>query len=79
MRESLFVQANELPFGDALIVDMRPRPVADAFPHIGTINIPLPTLRANLNKLDRSNQVITVCAFGRISHFAKRLRRMALM
>ncbi len=73
MRDGLFEQAGELPFGDAQIVDVRPKPVADAFPLTGSINIPFPTLRANLDKLDRSKPVITVCAFGKMSYFAARV------
>ena len=73
MRDGLFEQASELPFGDAQIVDVRPKPVADAFPLTGSINIPFPTLRANLDKLDRSKPVITVCAFGKMSYFAARV------
>ena len=59
--------------GNAQIVDVRPKPVADAFPLTGAINIPFPTLRANLDKLDRSKPVITVCAFGKMSYFAARV------
>ncbi len=73
MRDGLFEQAGDLPFGDAQIVDVRPKPVADAFPLAGAINIPFPTLRANLDKLDRSKPVITVCAFGKMSYFAARV------
>ena len=73
MRDGLFEQAGELPFGDAQIVDVRPKPVADAFPLTGAINIPFPTLRASLNKLDRNQPVITVCAFGKMSYFAARV------
>ena len=73
MRDGLFEQAGKLPFGNAQIVDVRPKPVADAFPLTGAINIPFPTLRANLDKLDRSRPVITVCAFGKMSYFAARV------
>ena len=55
------------------IVDVRPKPVADAFPLAGSINIPFPTLRSNLDKLDRRHPVITVCAFGKMSYFAARI------
>ncbi len=73
MRDGLFSQADELPFGETQVVDVRPKPVADAFPLVGAINIPFPTLRANLDKLDRSKPVITVCAFGKMSYFAARV------
>ena len=47
---------------------------ADAFPVPGkVINLPFPTLRANLDKLDRSRPVVTVCAFGKMSYFAARV------
>ena len=73
MRDGLFSQADELPFGETQVVDVRPKPVADAFPLAGAINIPFPTLRANLDKLDRSRPVITICAFGKMSYFAARV------
>ena len=37
------------------------------------ISIPFPTLRANLDKLDRSRPVLTLCAFGKMSYFAARI------
>ena len=73
MRDGLCSQANELPFGETQVVDVRPKPVADAFPLPGSINIPFPMLRASLDKLDRSRPVITVCAFGKMSYFASRV------
>ena len=73
LRDGLFEQARELPSGDTQVVDVRPKPVADAFPLTGVINIPFPTLRANLDRLDRKRPVITVCAFGKMSYFAARL------
>ena len=60
--------------GHAQIVDVRPKPLADAYPAPGkVINIPFPTLRDNLDKLDRTRPVVTVCAFGKMSYFAARL------
>lgn len=73
MRDGLFSTADELPFGEAQVVDVRPKPVADAFPLPGAINIPFPMLRASLDKLDRSRPVVTVCAFGKMSYFAARV------
>ena len=73
MRDGLFTQADELAFGETQIVDVRPKQVADAFPLAGAINIPFPTLRNNLDKLDRSKAVVTVCAFGKMSYFAARV------
>ena len=56
------------------IVDVRPKPLAEAFPApVPVINIPFPTLRDNLNKLDRNRPVLTLCAFGKISYFAARV------
>ena len=56
------------------IVDVRPKPLADAFPApFAVINIPFPSLRASLDRLDRSRPVLTVCAFGKMSYFAARL------
>lgn len=73
LRDGLVTQADDLPFGQAQIVDVRPKTVADAFPLPGSINIPFPTLRSNLDKLDRNQPVITVCAFGKMSYFAARI------
>ncbi|MCB1122703.1 MAG: FAD-dependent oxidoreductase, partial [Verrucomicrobiae bacterium] len=58
---------------EAQIVDVRPKPLADSHPVPGTINIPFPTLRANLDKLDRTKPVVTLCAMGKTSYFASRI------
>ena len=56
------------------IVDVRPKPLAEAFPApVPVINIPFPTLRDNLDKLDRNRPVLTLCAFGKMSYFAARV------
>lgn len=56
------------------IVDVRPKPLAEAYPVPGkVINIPFPTLRANLDKLDPARPVVTVCAYGKMSYFAARV------
>lgn len=56
------------------VVDVRPKALAEAFPApCAAINIPFPTLRANLDQLDRSRPVLTLCAFGKMSYFAARL------
>ena len=73
LRDGLVIQAENLAFDDAQIIDVRPKPVADAFPLAGSINIPFPTLRNNLDKLDRLRPIITVCAFGKMSYFAARI------
>ena len=73
LRDGLVVQAEELPSGETQIVDVRAKPVADAFPLPGSINIPFGMLRSNLDKLDRSKPVVTVCTFGKMSYFAARV------
>jgi rhodanese-related sulfurtransferase len=58
------------------IVDVRAAALSEAYPVPGeSINIPFPTLRANLDKLDKSRPVVTVCAFGKMSYFAARVLR----
>lgn len=74
-RDGLIRHTTELP-SDPLVqvVDVRPKPLADAFPApCPVINIPFPTLRANLDKLDRTHPVVTLCAFGKMSYFAARV------
>ncbi len=74
-RDGLVSHTTTLP-GDpqVQVVDVRPKPLADAFPApLQVINIPFPTLRANLAKLDRNRPVVTVCAFGKMSYFAARV------
>ncbi|NSL54962.1 FAD-dependent oxidoreductase [Uliginosibacterium aquaticum] len=74
-RDGLVRHITELPTDPQVqIVDVRPQPLAEAFPApANVINIPFPTLRANLAKLDRTRPVLTVCAFGKMSYFAARL------
>lgn len=74
-RDGLVNHVTELPEDpDVQIVDVRSTPLAEAFPVPGkAINIPFPTLRANLDKLDRSRPVVTVCTFGKMSYFAARV------
>ena len=74
-RDGLVKHTTTLPSDPAVqIIDVRPKPLADAFPAPGTvINIPFPTLRANLGKLDPARPVVTLCAFGKMSYFAARL------
>ena len=74
-RDGLVNQMTVLPNDPQVqIVDVRPKPLAEAFPAPRkTINIPFPTLRANLDKLDRSRPVLTLCAFGKMSYFAARI------
>lgn len=74
-RDGLVAHISELPDDPGIqVVDVRGKPLAEAFPAPGkAINIPFPTLRANLDKLDRSRPVITLCAFGKMSYFASRV------
>lgn len=74
-RDGLVRHVCELPDDpNVQIVDVRPKPLADAYPApCPVINIPFPTLRANLDKLDRSRPVLTLCAFGKMSYFAARV------
>lgn len=74
-RDGLVKHTTSLPADEQTqIVDVRPKPLADAFPAPGkVINIPFPTLRANLGKLDPARPVVTLCAFGKMSYFAARV------
>ena len=74
-RDGLVRHTTSLPADEQTqIVDVRPKPLADAFPAPGkVINIPFPTLRANLGKLDPARPVVTLCAFGKMSYFAARV------
>lgn len=58
---------------DVQIVDVRGKAMADADPVPGAVNIPMPTLRNNLDRLDRGKPVVTVCALGKNSYFASRV------
>ncbi len=73
--DGLVEQVSDLPDDEQVqIVDVRPKPLAEAFPApCPVLNIPFPTLRANLDKLDRSRPVLTLCAFGKMSYFAARI------
>lgn len=74
-RDGLVKHSSTLPDDPRVqVVDVRPKPLADAFPApCPAINIPFPTLRANLHKLDRDRPVLTLCAFGKMSYFAARV------
>ena len=73
--DGLVEQVTVLPDDEQVqIVDVRPKPLSEAFPApCPVINIPFPTLRANLDKLDRNRPVLTLCAFGKMSYFAARI------
>lgn len=74
-RDGLVEHIETLPDDPAVqVVDVRAKPLADAFPAPGKIiNIPFPMLRSNLDKLDRTRPVVTLCAFGKMSYFAARV------
>lgn len=74
-RDGLVRHVSELPTDPQVqIVDVRPKPLAEAYPApVPVINIPFPTLRTSLDKLDRSRPVVTLCAFGKMSYFAARV------
>lgn len=73
-RDGLVDTVSELPDDpDVQIVDVRGKAMADANPVAGAVNIPMPTLRSNLDRLDRSKPVVTVCALGKNSYFASRV------
>lgn len=60
---------------DAQIIDIRPAEMAALKPIPGARNIPLTTLRDNLQSIDKSKPVVTVCALGKTSYFASRILR----
>lgn len=65
---------HELPGTDkAQLIDVRPKPLFDAHPLKDAMNIPFPELRSRLGEIDPGRQVVTICAFGKMSYFAARL------
>jgi len=74
-KDGLVKHPTELPADPQVqIIDVRPKQLAEAYPAPATvINIPFPTLRASLGKLDPSRPVVTLCAFGKMSYFAARI------
>ena len=54
-------------------LDVRPRPLASKYPLEGAINIPLSSLRQNLDALDKNRSVTVVCQLGKTSYFAARV------
>ncbi|MBS1187439.1 MAG: cdr [Burkholderiaceae bacterium] len=73
-RDGLVETVTELPADASVqIIDVRGKPMADANPVPGAVNIPMPTLRANLERLDKNRPVVTVCAMGKNSYFASRV------
>jgi phage shock protein E len=67
------VDLNELMTSGAVVVDVRtPSEYKDG--HVkGSINLPLQTLNANLNKLKKDQVIITCCRSGSRSGMAKRM------
>jgi NADPH-dependent 2,4-dienoyl-CoA reductase/sulfur reductase-like enzyme/rhodanese-related sulfurtransferase len=59
--------------GDALLLDVR-GPVELAVETVpGSINIPLPQLRARLGELPRDREILTICRSGGRAYFAARI------
>ncbi len=75
--DGLVTTVTELPTDSNIqVIDVRGKPIADAHPVPGAINIPMPTLRANLDKIDRNRPVVTVCMLGKNSYFASRVLKL---
>lgn len=73
-RDDLVHTLSQLPAdANVQIIDVRSKPVSDAAPVPNAMNIPIPTLRENLDKIDRTRPVVTVCALGKSSYFASRI------
>lgn len=74
-RDGLVRHTTELPTdSNVQVLDVRGKPLVEAYPAPTTVtNIPFPTLRQNLYKLDKSRPVVTLCAFGKMSYFAARV------
>ena len=73
-RDGLVTTVFELPQDpNVQLIDVRGKVLSDANPVPGAINIPMPTLRDNLHRLDRNRPVVTVCALGKNSYFASRV------
>ncbi len=75
--DGLVTTVTELPTDlNVQVIDVRGKPIADANPVPGAINIPMPTLRGNLDKIDRNRPVVTVCMLGKNSYFASRVLKL---
>ena len=73
-RDGLVRTVSRLPANAGVqIIDVRGKPVADASPVPGAVNIPMTVLRDNLDRIDRTRPVVTVCALGKNSYFASRV------
>ena len=71
-RRGLVQPVDSLP-SEGILLDVRPAEVAALAPLPGSINIPLPQLRARAGELDRNQPVTTICALGKTSYFAARI------
>lgn len=73
-RDGLVDTVTELPADPGIqIVDVRGKAMVDANPVEGAVNIPMPVLRDNINRINREKPVVTVCAMGKNSYFASRV------
>jgi NADPH-dependent 2,4-dienoyl-CoA reductase/sulfur reductase-like enzyme len=74
MRDGLLIPIQDLAEASGRqIVDVRPPTAAEALPIPGALNIPLPTLREQLDRIDADQPVFTVCQMGKTSYFAARI------
>lgn len=74
IRNGLLCVVHEFPDDpNVQLVDSRPSHLAEADPMEGAINLPFPTLRENIHRLDPSRPVVTACALGKMSYFAARV------
>ncbi|PTY06156.1 NADH peroxidase [Opitutaceae bacterium EW11] len=76
IRDGLLKAVDRLPApGSAQVLDVRPKPLAKAYPvpAEGVLNIPLAELRGRMGELDAGRPVVTVCALGKTAYFAARV------
>ena len=74
LRDGLVQRVDDLPDDPTIqVVDVRGQALAAAHPVEGALNIPFTTLRQNMDRLDRSVPVVTLCSAGKMSYFAARV------
>ena len=74
MRDNLVKVISDLDENpQAQLLDVRPKALAEKYPVEGAINIPLSSLRDNLEELDRNRYLTVFCQVGRTSYFATRI------
>jgi len=74
LRDGLVMNVSSLPKEPGVqCIDVRAKAFSEAHPIPGSINIPVPMLRAGLDSLDRTKPVVTFCSFGKMSYFAARI------